>query len=345
MDETVEKLQGLELSSMPHRTLHVDVLNMKFFPYAHKMDHYNCVKLACEAVDQFVRAARESKYDVIGFIDAGKQTEETIKKWRTRREYEARTGKRGVPQGTSILVGDMLRELGVPVHYSVVDNDDTLAAYAFQNGGQVLSADRDFFRYWGDGSPLTVYETYAIEHGKLILKPHSNPCCKRGVSKRKVMDPLPETCSYDPTFALVIAEGKYIRVVPSPILKLMPNPHSTAKELRRALYARMLGETKTIHESYPQWVDGNVQWVQEDTTPDGALDHLLDNPLSAWVHVFGHENRPEGCTTLQWRQHMFAQKLVCIDICVAARRLGGEIHAAGWTMLKFIQSSAPRRSR
>ena len=118
--------------------------------------------------------------------------------------------------------------------------------------------------------------------------------------------------------------------------------HATAKELRRALYARMFGELKTIHESYPQWVDGEVKWVEEETTPDGALDHLLDNPLMAWYLVFGHEEKPESCTTLQWRQHMFAQKLVCFDICVAARRLGGK---TDWTMLSLLQSSAPRRSR
>ena len=334
--DACEQLSRLNLNSESHKTLHVDVLNMKFMPYAHKMDHFVCVQLAYAAVAQFVRAAAVSQYNVIGFIDAGKQTEETIQKWRQRREKEARTGKRGVPQGTSTLLGDMLRELGVTVHYSTVDNDDTLAAYAFQNGGQVLSADRDFFRYWGDGPPLTVYETYTIQDGKLVLIPHSNPTCKPGVSKRKVLDPLPETYTYDPTFRQVMMENKYIRGVPSPILKLIPNPHSTAKELRRALYARMSEETKTVQESYPQWLDGDVQWVTEDTTSDNTLDHFLDDPMSAWAHVFGHERKPEGCTALQWKQHLFAQKLVCFDICVAAQRLGGE---TDWTILNLLQSS------
>lgn len=351
--DACEQLSRLNLNSEPHKTLHVDVLNMKFMPYAHKMDHFVCVQLAYAAVAQFVRAAKMSQYNVIGFIDAGKQTEETIQKWRQRREKEARTGKRGVPQGTSTVLGDMLRELDVTVHYSTVDNDDTLAAYAFENGGQVLSADRDFFRYWGDGPPLTVYESYTIHNGKLVLIPHSNPTCKPGVSKKKVLDPLPETYSYDPTFRQVMTESKYIRGVPSPILKLMPNPHSTAKELRRALYARMfpftaqelqrapgttmLNNMQTVHESYPQWVDGDVQWVTEDTTPNSTLDHLLDDPMSAWAHVFGHEKKPEGCTALQWKQHLFAQKLVCFDICVAARRLGGETDC---TILNLLQLSS-----
>ena len=341
MDSCMQQLSSLGLNSQPHKTLHVDVLNMNFMPYAHKMDYFVCVQLAYTAVAQFVRAAKESQYNVIGFIDAGKQTEETIQKWRQRREKEARTSKRGVPQGTSTMLGDMLRELGVTVHYSTVDNDDTLAAYAFQNGGQVLSGDRDFFRYWGHGPSLTVYESYTIQDGKLVLIPHSNPRCKAGVSKRKVLDPLPETYSYDPTFRQVMVESKYIRGVPSPILKLIPNPHSTAKELRRALYARMSNEIETVHESYPQWIDGDVQWVQEDTTPDDSLDHLLDDPMSAWAHVFGHEERPKGCTTLQWKQHTFAQKLICFDICVAARRVGGKMD---WTILNLLQLATPRRS-
>ena len=33
------------------------------------------------------------------------------------------------------------------VHYSEIDNDDTIAAYAHTHGAALLSEDKDFFRY------------------------------------------------------------------------------------------------------------------------------------------------------------------------------------------------------
>lgn len=47
-----------------------------------------------------------------------------------RREEETRSGKLSMPAGTQFLIGTMFIQAGVKVHYSVVDNDDTLAAYS-----------------------------------------------------------------------------------------------------------------------------------------------------------------------------------------------------------------------
>ena len=58
--------------------------------------------------------------------------------------------------GVSILLGDMFRKHGIPVHYSTIDCDDTIAAFAYHSGGSVLSRDCDFFRYYATrytGSP------------------------------------------------------------------------------------------------------------------------------------------------------------------------------------------------
>lgn len=348
MQECVEKLQRLDVSC---KTLHVDVLNMKFFPFALKMDHHKCLDIAFNSVKQFVCAARESGYEIIGFIDAGKQTEETIKKWRQRREQEARSGRRGVPQGASILLGDMFRRLGVTVHYSMVDNDDTLAAYAARNGGLVLSADRDFFRYTGCEDPLTVYETFEIVNGKLKLTPHSNPVSKPGVSSRNVFDYTPETRSYEPTFERIAVDNKYIRGVPSPLLKFLPNPHYTAQKLRQALYARMQrdGECLCVLESYPEWLNNDVSWRLEHVKADCSLDDLLDDPTNALNTIFGHEQKPTGCSWLQWQQHQFSQKMVVFDICVAAQRVSNltceNKENKTWTLLSLLEMSRSRRHR
>ena len=55
-----------------------------------------------------------------------------------------------------MLLGDMFRKHGIPVHYSTIDCDDTIAAFAYHSGGSVLSRDCDFFRYYAiqySGSP------------------------------------------------------------------------------------------------------------------------------------------------------------------------------------------------
>jgi hypothetical protein len=52
------------------------------------------------------------------------------------------------------MIGEMFQSVGVNVHYSQIDNDDTLAAYAEANGAAVLSRDRDFFRYNNSSYPI-----------------------------------------------------------------------------------------------------------------------------------------------------------------------------------------------
>jgi hypothetical protein len=56
-------------------------------------------------------------------------------------------GLKEVPQGLTTLLGDCLRQSGVEVCYSVVDNDDTLAYHAHHDGTKdapvfVLSDDK-----------------------------------------------------------------------------------------------------------------------------------------------------------------------------------------------------------
>ena len=78
-----------------------------------------------------------------------------------------------MPYGLTTLIGDMFANCGVPIHYSEVDNDDTIAAYAQKDNACILSGDRDFNRYIG--STFTVYREFEINKGILNLilsKPH-----------------------------------------------------------------------------------------------------------------------------------------------------------------------------
>ena len=68
-------------------------------------------------------------------------------KWRSRRAEQVKKCKMDVPPALAVIYGDMFKELGVPVFYSEVDNDDTIAAYAEYNYAYILSGDKDYFRY------------------------------------------------------------------------------------------------------------------------------------------------------------------------------------------------------
>merc|ERR1711976_366739 len=70
-------------------------------------------------------------------------TEETMQKWKVRRMEEMESGVRKCVAGVSIPLGDMFRKHGIPVHYSTIDCDDTIAAFAYHSGGSVLSRDCD----------------------------------------------------------------------------------------------------------------------------------------------------------------------------------------------------------
>ena len=96
--------------------------------------------------------------------------------------------KLDVPPGLSILYGEMFKDLNVKVHYSEVDNDDTIAAFAERDGAIVLSGDKDYYRYSKANFPI--YSDFEIVKGRLSLIPseffwHPKP--------RQLLNPLPIT--------------------------------------------------------------------------------------------------------------------------------------------------------
>ena len=113
--------------------LYIDLLNIwsEFFP----PNDWNLLR-ARDRVKKFVEAAFNTGYRISCFIDYKNSTKEADKKWRSRREADITSGQRGVPIKMSVLLGDMFRSEGIPLHYSNgTDNDDTLADYSLGRQG------------------------------------------------------------------------------------------------------------------------------------------------------------------------------------------------------------------
>ena len=81
-------------------------------------------------IAEFVLAAKQSGYKIIGFIDKAVATDEGLEKWIARRTKELESGRRNVFAKLSVIVGTIFSSLGVEVHYSTIDCDDTIAAFA-----------------------------------------------------------------------------------------------------------------------------------------------------------------------------------------------------------------------
>ena len=97
-----------------------------------KKKKWNLPSFAFARLKPFVQAVSASGWTLVCFIDHCTQTDETLKKWQARRNKEVLTGERRVPQSSPIMLGDMFKSLGVPVHYSFdADNDDTLVNSLF----------------------------------------------------------------------------------------------------------------------------------------------------------------------------------------------------------------------
>lgn len=55
--------------------------------------------------------------------------------------------RRDIPYGIGVILCEMFRKFNVEVHYSIIDNDDTISYYANYHRCIVLSHDKDFWRY------------------------------------------------------------------------------------------------------------------------------------------------------------------------------------------------------
>ena len=88
------------------------------------------LKYGRKKISEFVLAAQQSGYKIIGFIDKAIATGEALEKWFDRRTKQMESGHMNVFVKLPVIVGSIFSSLGVEVHYSTIDNDDTLAAFA-----------------------------------------------------------------------------------------------------------------------------------------------------------------------------------------------------------------------
>eukprot|EP00347_Sterkiella_histriomuscorum_P010085 403338736 len=296
----------MQQSSRP-KLLYVDALNFSrgFF----KDQNFWNRRAAFSKVRKFVEAAINSGYQLEVYIDAGKQTHEAQEKWRTRREAQLRKCELNVPTCLSTLLGDMFRGNKVPVYYSDVDNDDTLAAFANYYGADILSQDKDFYRYMN--RKFEIFSSYQVVNGRLILEKSQK---FRHPKPRQLLDPLPNTYPYYPIVERIIVEKEYIRGCPSALTKFTGNLHYLIKPLRQVFYTKM-GINFEVFECYPEWDSQNerVYWVEEYVKPAGkflmSVYLPIFNNIRELINQFKeHLKRPDiigEADDLAWNNHIF----------------------------------------
>eukprot|EP00755_Sulcionema_specki_P000566 Sspe_Gene.115389::Locus_102677_Transcript_1_1_Confidence_1.000_Length_1200::g.115389::m.115389 len=316
------------------RPLLVDGLNFThtFFPTGSGCDFWRFSE-AKEKVRAFVESAGRR---LVVFLDDHIATDETWAKWRSRREAEVIEEKRTVPTGVTRMMAEVFSSCGVEVHFSKeADNDDTIASFAEVMDGDILSADRDFFRY--RNASYTVYRSYFVRKGRLYLLKHKFPYPKEGVTMRDIILPPPAT-STSPTSGIdtAVETGEYIRGVATPLTKLKGNTFSTVRPLREALYHH-LGTKKAVRECIPGWnpEQGEVTWNWEEVHPDPTLSNLLTDPVAAvrWALDLRGE-RPAGVADLAWGNHVFS--LLCATLELVGCAMGIPLYDA---MLKYTSKT------
>eukprot|EP01118_Nematostelium_gracile_P005395 TRINITY_DN1708_c0_g1_i1.p1 TRINITY_DN1708_c0_g1~~TRINITY_DN1708_c0_g1_i1.p1 ORF type:complete len:366 (-),score=69.87 TRINITY_DN1708_c0_g1_i1:39-1136(-) len=258
---------------------------------------------------RMIKAAKASGWRLEVFIDLDYGTEEAANKWIKRRETEVTMQRRIIPQGTNVLLGEIFARNGVPVHYSLIDNDDTIASFAQHYGGTILSADRDMFRY--EGANYEVYADWEIVNGEFRLIEHDSATHKSG-PRRPIITPPPKTAS---SYRLSFEDPKtdrYLRGTPSALTKRFGNAHLLLRPLRQASYARF-GREYMI-EIFPIWdeKERTVKWTNDRVEADPELDCVLDDPKLAIEMFLGKVPKMEGINKeLLWNHNYAIRQMVC----------------------------------
>jgi len=287
----------------------------------------------------FVQAANNGNIEIMGFVDQPVvYTAEAIKKWKTKRKKELKAGKMpGIPHMSS-LIGSLFEEQGITIHYSTIDCDDTIAAFAYRLGADVLSQNNDFLRYsppWYSSPssvmlpPYKVFSQFHVEQGVLKLIPHPNNC-KKSLSKRETLSTLPPTISscyflVKPNQHLVgvlkcpSAWDKvpplYIRGCGTNLPKKFENPHLTLRPLRQALYWHF--GVERVMEVLAVWNHNTKEPQFQETVvlADSMMADLLYKPAEAVKVLFKDQKKPKDCSEEAWSNQLFAQIVFTADIC------------------------------
>ena len=151
----------------------------------------------------FVKAARQSNFKIECFIDRSRK--ENMKTWEERKIKECNFGVKTTPVGLAVILGTIFQQYGIKVHYSAIDNDDTVAAFAYHKGGHVHSKDTDFFRYFIDEftrtPPYKIYSGFSVQTlekgGSLLnLIPHTGHFNEAKGGPKQICNELPKTNDY-----------------------------------------------------------------------------------------------------------------------------------------------------
>ncbi|KAI8897751.1 hypothetical protein BC833DRAFT_649335 [Globomyces pollinis-pini] len=264
-------------------------------------------------VTRLVNVFRSNHVELVVFIDASRFTKEAIYKYQSRRERDIVSNTPRLHYKETLL-GDAFRKNDIPVLYSHgADNDDTIAAFAQQDGAAILSQDQDYFRY--NGRTFPIYQGYTKKKGVLQLIP-GKLNTKRFTSKRNII-PIPDTIIHSPSLA-DIKFGFYRGNADTPLLKIFGNPNIAARPLRLALYSK-LGIHSPITEIFPIWVDDKVEWTDDIVQADPTLIDLLSNPEQAVTQLMSaFLIRPSDIQDSIWENHIFGLYAVIFNICAMA---------------------------
>ncbi|KAG0221158.1 hypothetical protein BGW41_007172 [Actinomortierella wolfii] len=270
-------------------------------------------KKARDKIKRFMNHAVRSNFEVTVFLDAFISTEESIAKWRGRREEEVLVCKRNMPQSLNTLIGELFKKAGARIAYSTTaDNDDTLAAHASADRAAVLSRDKDFLRYID--SKYELYEDFVLKQGFLHLIPRRARPIRYPPTPRELISPPPPTRDSDPGF--ITLPEYFLRGSPSPLTRICGNLHRTIRPLRQAYYASLEIGAKPIPEEFPEYEVGKgVVWHREDVYPDSKHLKLLSDPKAAYTFFFSDIRRPARVTNRDWENHVYATYAVVFEIC------------------------------
>lgn len=303
---------------MERKLLYVDGLNFSN-DFGFVTRTWN-LKKPVELISAFVQAAKKSGYTLKVFIDAGMESEEALKKWKTRREAEVRGEYKDVPQGLYILMGDMFRRAGVEVVYSpeTADNDDCIAAYANADSADILSNDRDFFRY--RHRKYQLFGSFEILDGYLKLRqkeiPKPNPRFPEPPPRDFIK--LPEMLTHNAAMVTTLNIGLYRRGVPSPLVKQLGNPNAALVKLRQSVYAK-LGRKGPVREEWPEWNDQTqeVVWHSELVEPSHEFDHLFAMPIiELWAEFTPSLLTLDRVEEFEMTNHIFALRVLVAELYV-----------------------------
>lgn len=301
---------------MEQKLLYIDIMN-----YASKFININNwdLKYTYNKIKKFVIFSRKSGITIKVFIDAGIETHEGMKKWKKRRENEIITEKKNMPQSMSVLLGDIFRKFNIEVYYSYdKDNDDTIAFYANKDNANILSQDKDFFRY--QNFKYIVYKNFYYKNNKLILTKHED--CYTKSSKRLIKE-CPKLLNEEPSLVYLKSKHIYIRGTVTPLVKYMGNPHITIRPLRQALYYH-LNINELIYEEFPIWdnINNKVSWKIEYVKSNDKYKYLLDKPEDALEEFFPIKKliKPSNVDNIKWNKHLFGIKTLVFEICCLATK-------------------------